>query len=74
LAGIRRAPNVDVIRSAVFEHVSNLGPGDECRRRAADIARFDAVTSGRFQIGFDFDLGNLLLQIDVEIVEPFNVG
>ena len=69
LAGIWRAPHIDVIGSTVFEDVSNLGPGDECRCRAAHIARFDAVAFGRCQVGFDFDLGNFLLQIDMEVVD-----
>ena len=51
LAGIWRAPHIDVISSAVLKDVGNLGPSDECRCGAAHVAGFDAVTLGRRQVG-----------------------
>ena len=67
------APDVDVVGLSVDEQVADLFAGQQGGRRAADVARFEAVALRRREIHFDLNLRHFGLELHVQIDDAGDV-
>src|SRR5918993_5443583 len=69
VAGLWRAPDVDVVCLAALEDVADFLAGDQCGGLPAHVARLDAVVLRRGEVHLDLQLWYFLLEVGVGVNE-----
>ena len=73
VAGVRRAPDLDIVGTSGLEQVTDFRPGNQGGRGPAHIAWLQTIFLGLSKVGRDIDLRHLLLQVDEEILNAVDV-
>jgi hypothetical protein len=73
-ARVGRAPDVDVVGLPPEEEVADLLARDECRGGAADVAGLDPERAGLREVHLHRDLGDLHLELTVQVDDAWDAG